>query len=152
MKINHLRDICASAANHSIHIMKKPELLAPAGNMEKLQVAIHYGADAVYLGGKSHSLRNLSGNFTSDELAKAVDYSHDRKVKVYLTVNTYPDNEDLPDIYCFLEEVAKIPFDAYIVADPGVIEMSREISPEQTIHLSTQANTTNLKSALFWQK
>lgn len=132
--------------------MKKPELLAPAGNMEKLQVAIHYGADAVYLGGKSHSLRNLSGNFTSDELAKAVDYSHDRKVKVYLTVNTYPDNEELPDIYGFLEGVAKIPFDAYIVADPGVIEMVREISPEQAIHLSTQANTTNWKSALFWQK
>ena len=138
------------AANGSF--MRRPELLAPAGNMEKLRIAIHYGADAVYLGGKSFGLRNLADNFTTGELAEAVGYAHDRLVKVYLTVNAYPNNADLPALRHFLEEAAAIPFDAYIAADPGVIDMIREVSPDLPIHLSTQANTTNWRSALFWQK
>jgi U32 family peptidase len=132
--------------------MKKPELLAPAGNMEKLRIAIHYGADAVYLGGKSFGLRNLADNFSAAELEEAVNYAHERNVKVYLTVNAYPDNDDIADLYRYLEEMRAIPFDAYIAADPGVIDIIREISPERDIHLSTQANTTNWKSALFWEK
>jgi putative protease len=132
--------------------MKKPELLAPAGNMEKLKIAIHYGADAVYLGGKAFGLRNLADNFTPAELVAAVDYAHDRRVKVYLTVNIYPDNRDMDELYRYLEEMGKVPFDAYIAADPGVIDMIAEVSPERHIHLSTQANTTNWRSAQFWQK
>lgn len=132
--------------------MKKPELLAPAGNMEKLRIAVHYGADAVYLGGKSFGLRNLADNFSTAELAEAVVYAHERRVKVYLTINAYPDNDDIDGLLHYLEEMRPIPFDAYIAADPGVIETIREISPERDIHLSTQANTTNWKSALFWQK
>jgi putative protease len=132
--------------------IRRPELLAPAGNMEKLRIAIHYGANAVYLGGKSFGLRNLADNFTIPELAEAVGYAHDRQVKVYLTVNAYPNNADLPLLLHFLEDAAAIPFDAYIAADPGVIDMIREVSPEIPIHLSTQANTTNWRSALFWQK
>src|ERR1039457_2948754 len=103
--------------------MKKPELLAPAGNMEKLRIAIHYGADAVYLGGKSFGLRSLAGNFTTSELVEGVGYAHDRKVKVYLTVTAYPDNADLPALAAYLQETADIPFDACIAADPGVIEL-----------------------------
>src|SRR5512136_1096891 len=99
--------------------MTIPELLAPAGNMEKLRIAIHYGADAVYLGGKAFGLRNLADNFTNSELAEAVAYSHDRSVKVFLTVNAYPGNSDLPALQRFLEEAASIPFDAFIAADPG---------------------------------
>jgi putative protease len=132
--------------------MKKPELLAPAGNWEKLQIAIHYGADAVYLGGTSFGLRNLADNFTQAELTKAVSYAHERHVRVYLTVNAYPANADLPALRRYLEEIAPIPFDAYIAADPGVIAMIREVSPDRVIHLSTQANTTNWRSALFWQQ
>jgi len=132
--------------------MKKPELLAPAGNMEKLRVAIHYGADAVYLGGKAHSLRSHADNFSRAELAEAVDYAHRKRVKVYLTVNAYPDNRDIDDLYLYLESLRDIPFDACIAADPGVIAMLREIAPHRPIHLSTQANTTNWKSALFWQQ
>lgn len=132
--------------------MKRPELLAPAGNMEKLRIAIHYGADAVYLGGKSFGLRNLADNFTMGELAEAVAYAHERQVKVYLTVNAYPGNADLAELLGFLEDAAAIPFDAYIAADPGVIDMIRQVSPAMPIHLSTQANTTNWRSALFWQK
>src|SRR5512136_23583 len=105
--------------------MQIPELLAPAGNLEKLKVAIHYGADAVYLGGKAFGLRNLADNFTPGEMGEAVAHAHARGVKVYLTVNAYPDNHEINDLYRYLEEVGKIPFDAYIAADPGVIEVIR---------------------------
>jgi len=132
--------------------MKKPELLAPAGNGEKLRIAVHYGADAVYLGGTSYGLRNLADNFSVAGLREAVAYAHGHGVKVYLTVNIYPDNSDIADLYGYLEEVASIPFDACIAADPGVIDMIREVSPERAIHLSTQANTTNWMSALFWER
>lgn len=132
--------------------MKKPELLAPAGNMEKLRIAIHYGADAVYLGGKAFGLRSLADNFTLAELAEAVSYAHGQGVKVYLTLNAYLDNSDMPDLQRYLEEVAPLPLDAYIAADPGVIAMIREVSPERAIHLSTQANTTNWRSVRFWHE
>jgi U32 family peptidase len=130
---------------------QKPELLAPAGNMEKLKVAIRYGADAVYLGGKAFGLRNLAGNFTLPELGEAVAYAHARGVKVYLTLNAFPDNSELTLLERYLGEIAEVAFDAYIVADPGVIALIREIYPEREIHLSTQANTTNWRSARFWQ-
>lgn len=132
--------------------MKIPELLAPAGNMEKLKIAIHYGADAVYLGGQKFGLRNLADNFTLAEMAEAVAYAHERGVKVYLTVNSYPDNDDLPHLDRYLEDTAAIPFDALIAADPGVIATIRRITPQRSIHLSTQANTTTWRSALFWQE
>lgn len=129
-----------------------PELLAPAGNMEKLKTAIHYGADAVYLGGTSFGLRNLADNFTLPEMATALDYCHSHKVKAYLTVNSYPHNDALEQLEQFLREIAELPFDAYIVADPGVIDLVREISPQRELHLSTQANTINWRSVSFWQK
>ena len=119
--------------------------------MEKLKVAIRYGADAVYLGGKAFGLRNLAGNFTLEELSEAVDYAHRHQVKVYLTVNAFPDNREIATLEAYLEEIAAIPFDAYIAADPGVIALIRERHPDREIHLSTQANTTNWRSARFWQ-
>lgn len=119
--------------------------------MEKLKVAIRYGADAVYLGGKAFGLRNLAGNFTLDELVQAVAYAHEHGVKVYLTLNAFPDNDDLGALESYLRDIASIAFDAYIAADPGVIALIREIYPEREIHLSTQANTTNWRSACFWQ-
>lgn len=132
--------------------MKKIELLAPAGNFEKLQIAIRYGADAIYMGGKAFGLRNLADNFTVLEMGKALDYCHSHNVKAYLTVNSYPHNDLLPQLEKFLKEVAPLPFDAYIVADPGVIDLIREISPNRELHLSTQANTINWRSANFWKK
>ncbi len=132
--------------------MDKPELLAPAGNMEKLRIAVHYGADAVYLGGKSYNLRSLTDNFSCEEMREAVRYCRDHGVKAYLAINSYPDNGDIEGLYAYLEEIAPIPFDAYIVADPGVLDMAREISPQTALHLSTQANTTNWKSVRFWEK
>ena len=132
--------------------MHKPELLAPAGNMEKLQTAIHYGADAVYMGGRAFGLRNQADNFSTSEMALALEYCHARKVKAYLTVNSYPHNDALGCLEHYLAEVAALPFDAYIVADPGVIELVRELSPQRQLHLSTQANTINWLSARFWQR
>ena len=131
---------------------KLPELLAPAGNREKLALAVHYGADAVYLGGKAFGLRNQADNFTDGELEEAVAFAHYRGVKAYLTVNWYAGGDDLPGLQAFLERVAEVPFDALIVADPGVLDLIREISPERPIHLSTQANTTNWRSAAFWSR
>ena len=132
--------------------MQLPELLAPAGNPEKLKIAIHYGADAVYLGGKAFGLRNLAGNFTPAEMAEGVAYAHERGVKVYLTVNSFPANDELPRLYAYLREVAEIPFDAFIVADPGIIDLVREIAPTRPLHLSTQANTVNWRSVRFWER
>ncbi len=132
--------------------MQRPELLAPAGNMEKLAIAVHYGADAVYLGGQAFGLRNMADNFSVDEMKNALDFCHTKGVKAYLTVNSYPRNESLPELENYLAEVAPLPFDAYIVADPGVIDVIQQISPERELHLSTQANTINWRSARFWQK
>lgn len=132
--------------------MQRPELLAPAGNMEKLKIAVHYGADAVYLGGQAFGLRNMADNFSVDDMKAALDFCRARNVKAYLTINSYPRNESLPELVEYLEKIAPLPFDAYIVADPGVIDAVRQVSPERELHLSTQANTINWRSARFWQQ
>ena len=131
--------------------MNIPELLAPAGNLEKLKIAVHYGADAVYLGGKAFGLRNLADNFTLEEMATGIEYAHTRNVKVYLTVNSYPANTDLEALESYIKEIAPLPYDALIAADPGVIQLIREFAPERTIHLSTQANSVNWRAVSFWE-
>jgi putative protease len=131
---------------------KKVELLAPAGNFEKLEIAIHYGADAVYLGGKNFSLRNFSGNFCLEEIKQAVAYAHDRGVKVYVTVNIYARNDEQPFIAAYLEKLGALGPDGVIVADPGVFITARELMPQLPLHLSTQANSTNYKSVEFWER
>ena len=134
------------------NMITKPELLVPAGNFEKLEIAIHYGADAVYLAGKDFSLRNFSGNFTDPELIKAVQVAHDANVKIYLACNIYSRNHEQSKIKEFLEKIGHIRPDAIIISDPGIIMLAQEIIPHIDIHLSTQANTTNYNTALFWQK
>ena len=131
--------------------MKKPELLAPVGTMEKLKCAIRYGADAVYLGGPEFGLRNMAGNFTLEEMIPALELCHTNGVHCYLTINSYAPDYTLSRLEHYLQELAPLPFDAYIISDPGVLRMVRRISPERDIHLSTQANTINRESALFWQ-
>jgi putative protease len=128
------------------------ELLAPAGNFEKLEIAIHYGANAVYLAGKKFSLRNFSQNFTLDELQHAALYARKHHVKVYVACNVYPKNNEQKSIEDYLHSLGKIGIDALIIADPGILMTASKIIPQIPIHLSTQANTTNFKSALFWQK
>jgi len=143
-----------SQVNQSVKELLKmniPELLAPAGNLEKLKIAVHYGADAVYLGGKAFGLRNLADNFTPEEMATGIEYAHARNVKVYLTVNSYPANADLEALESYIKEIAPLPFDALIAADPGVIQLIRELAPDRTIHLSTQANSVNWRAVSFWE-
>ena len=130
----------------------KIELLAPAGNPEKLEIAIHYGADAVYLGGKAFSLRNFSGNFSMAEMGSAIALAHKHNVKVYVACNIYARNNEQDQIRSFLENLGKISPDAVIISDPSIFMHAREIIPQIPIHISTQANTTNYKTIDFWQK
>lgn len=129
----------------------KPELLAPAGNFEKLEIAVHFGADAVYLAGKNFSLRNFSGNFTMDEMQQAIAFAHENKVKVYVACNIFPRNQEQAAIADFLTSLGSMDPDAIIISDPGILAMSREQMPHTPIHLSTQTNTTNYNAARFWE-
>ncbi len=128
------------------------ELLAPAGSLEKLKIAIHYGADAVYFGGKEFSLRARAGNLTRQEIEEAVSYARKRKVKTYVTLNVYARNGDIPAIRSYLDFLARVGPDALIISDPGLIRLARRYAPDLPVHLSTQANTTNHESVLFWQE
>lgn len=132
--------------------MKKPELLAPAGNLEKLKMALVYGADAVYMGGESYGLRAFSDNFSNDELEQAVKFAHSLNKKVYVTVNIFPHNEDLVNLPDYLKFLSNIAVDAIIIADLGVYRLARQLIPEVPLHISTQANNTNWSSVLCWQE
>lgn len=133
-------------------MIKKPELLAPAGSLAKLKIAITYGADAVYVGGEEFSLRVAAENFTPEELAEGVEFAHKRGKKVYLTANIIPHNEDICRYEEFLKEYSKAGFDAVILSDLGMFQITREIAPDLEIHISTQANNVNFKSAEGWYK
>lgn len=130
--------------------MRKPEILAPAGNLEKLITAIDFGADAVYLGGSKLNLRAFADNFTTEDIKIGVKYAHDRGKKVYVTLNVFPHNDDIIGIENYLKELEALKVDALIVSDPGIIMTAREVVPNLELHLSTQANNVNWKSAMFW--
>ncbi|AGF76966.1 collagenase-like protease [Desulfocapsa sulfexigens DSM 10523] len=127
-----------------------PELLAPAGNFEKMVTAIHYGADAVYMGGKQFSLRAKAGNFSDEKMAEAVQYAHAHDVKIYVTINILAHNRDFTELDNYLSGLRKAGVDGLIIADPGILRRARECVPEIPVHLSTQANVTNAEAAEFW--
>lgn len=130
----------------------KAELLAPAGSFEKLKTALNFGADAVYLGGKSFSLRSFSENFTAEELREGIRYAHERGRKVYVTVNIFAKNADFPALSDTLAYLQEIGADAALVTDPGVFSLAKKVAPKLNLHISTQANTTNQYAAKFWQE
>ncbi len=130
--------------------MRNPELLAPAGNWEKLEVAIRYGADAVYLAGEHFNLRQLGANFSLAQMQQAICMAHGAGVKVYVACNSFARTHELQAIERFLIELGRMRVDGVIIADPGVIMAARQLIPDIPIHLSTQANTTNAHSARFW--
>jgi len=132
--------------------MRIPELLAPAGNYEKLKTALHYGADAVYMGLSQFSLRAKADNFTLEELKKAVQLVRASGKKFYITVNIFPHNKDISLIKEHLESLAGMMPDALIVSDPGVFDTVSGMFPDMPVHVSTQANITNYRSAAFWEK
>lgn len=132
--------------------MKKPELLAPGGSLEKLKTAIDYGADAVYIGGEAFSLRVAAENFSAEDMLEGIKYAHDRGKKVYLTANILPHNSDIEQFEDFVKEIRPLGFDAVLIADLGLFDMMRSLAPEIPIHVSTQANNVNYRSALMWHK
>lgn len=130
---------------------KRPEILAPAGNFEKLTFAVLYGADAVYVAGKSFGMRAASENFTDDELCEAVKYCHEKNVKLYVTVNIMPreyELSELPPYLEFLNNCAKP--DALIISDMGVLSMAKKYAPDIDIHISTQASTVNSEACKLY--
>ena len=130
--------------------MKRPEILSPAGNFEKMRAAILYGADAVYLSGRIFGMRAAADNFSLEELAEAVEYAHARGVKVYLTVNTMPRENEYETLKEYFASLAKIPVDALIIADIGVLLLAKEMLPDTEIHISTQANAVSSADCRAW--
>ena len=131
--------------------MTVPELLAPAGNLEKLKTALRFGADAVYCGIEQFSLRSLAGNLTLQELSQGCELAHSLGKRVYLTLNAFLRPGEELAARELLASLLPVPVDAYILADPGMLQLVRQIDPGRELHLSTQANTTNALAAHFWQ-
>lgn len=132
--------------------MNRPELLAPGGSLEKLKTAIDYGADAVYIGGDAFSLRVAAENFSLEDMREGLSYAHERGRKVYLTANIIPHNDDLDDFEAYIKEIRPLGFDGILVSDLGMFDIVRSAAPELPIHVSTQANNTNYRSALMWYR
>ena len=130
---------------------RRPELLAPAGNMEKFFTALHFGADAVYLAGKNFGLRAFADNFTLDEIKFCCGYAHEKGKKVYVTVNIFADGRDLEKLPDYISALDNCGADALIVSDAGVMQIAKSVAPRLPLHLSTQANCTNARAAEFWR-
>ncbi len=126
----------------------KFELLAPAGDMEKLKTALHFGADAVYFAGKEFGLRAFASNF--EDIREPIAYAHERGKKAYVTINIYPRNNDLERLESYIKMVADAGADGVIVSDIGIMDTIQRVAPNLELHISTQANTTNLNSALAY--
>lgn len=132
--------------------MRKPELLAPAGDWEKLKYALAYGADAVYMGGQAFGLRAFAGNFSVEEMKEAVHWTHGLGKKIYVTVNIFAHESDFEELTAYLIQLEELGVDGAIVSDPGIIAVAQEVAPRLPLHLSTQANSTNSYSVRFWLK
>ena len=130
--------------------MKKPEILSPAGNMERLKYALAYGADAVYIGGRDYSLRAKASNFSINDIKRATGIAHAAGKKLYVTMNIFARNSDLNNLAGYIDSIASAGVDAVIVADPGVLSIVRKVAPQLRVHISTQANVTNTAAAEFW--
>ncbi len=132
--------------------MKKPELLAPAGNLYKLKIALKYGADAVYIGGEAFSLRTAADNFTDDEMREGIEFAHAMGKKVYVTANIIPHNRDLAAMREYFGKIYDMGADAVLISDLGAFQLCREAAPELDSHISTQAHNTNYATVNAWNK
>ena len=130
--------------------MRKLELLSPAGDMERLKMSVLYGADAVYLAGTSFGMRSFAGNFTPEELPQAVEFAHSHGVKVHVTVNTMPRNEEIAQLPAYLEQLDDAGVDALIVADLGAFTLAGKYAPHCQRHISTQQSIANYECAQSW--
>ncbi len=132
--------------------MNKIELLAPAGNLERLKIAFLYGADAVYLGGKDYSLRANAINFSNEEIKEACEFAHKLNKKIYVTVNIVFHNEDYKGLIEYLKELENYKVDAIIVSDPSIIDIVKDNNINLKIHISTQASTANREAVMYWKE
>lgn len=132
--------------------MEKCELLAPAGNLYKLKIAVKYGADAVYIGGEEFSLRAAADNFTREEMREGIEYAHRYGKKVYVTANIVARDSDFPAMREYFKEIYSLEADAVIISDLGAFSVCREEAPELDIHISTQANNTNTETVKAWRR
>ncbi|WP_079912949.1 U32 family peptidase [Paenibacillus sp. 32352] len=132
--------------------LEKPELLAPAGSLEKLKFAVHYGADAVYIGGQQYGLRSNADNFTFEEMREGVEFAARYGAKVFVATNIYAHNEDIAGIEDYLRGIQDAGVAAIIVADPVIIEACKRVAPKLEIHLSTQQSTMNWQAVQFWKE
>lgn len=132
--------------------LEKPELLAPAGSLEKLKFAVHYGADAVYIGGQQYGLRSNADNFTFEEMREGVEFAEKYGAKVFVATNIYAHNEDLAGLEDYLRGIQDAGVHAIIVADPIIVETCRRVAPKLEIHLSTQQSTMNRQAVQFWKE
>ena len=130
----------------------KMELLAPAGDLEKLKTAVIYGADAVYFGGEDFSLRAGADNFSMEDMREGIRFAHEHGAKCYMTINIFPHNEDVLPVEQYLLKIRNLGVDAFLVSDPGMYDMVREVMANAEVHLSTQANMTNYRTAQFWAR
>ncbi|MCE5632020.1 U32 family peptidase [Staphylococcus pseudintermedius] len=132
--------------------MKKPELLAPAGNIEKLKIAVHYGADAVFIGGQEYGLRSNADNFTMDEIREGVEFANRYGAKIYVTTNIIAHDENMEGLDDYLEQLEATGATGIIVADPLIIETCKRVAPKLEIHLSTQQSLSNYKAVEYWKE
>jgi putative protease len=130
--------------------LRNIELLAPAGDLEKLKMAIIYGADAVYLGGEAFGMRKASKNFTLEDIEEGVRFAHERGKKVYVTLNIVPHDKDMEGLEDYAMDLQRIGVDAFIVSDPGMFTVIKRTTPDMEIHISTQASVTNYETIMFW--
>lgn len=133
-------------------ITRKPELLAPAGNLEKLKIAVHYGADAVFIGGQEFGLRSNAGNFSLDEMREGVEFANKYNAKIYVTTNIFAHNDNMHGLEDYLQGLESVGITGIIVADPLIIETCKEVAPKLEIHLSTQQSLSNWKAVQYWKE
>lgn len=150
--MNAIADKISKIVDGKRVIVKKPELLAPAGNLEKLKIAVHYGADAVFIGGQEYGLRSNAGNFTFEEMKEGVEFANKYGAKVYVTTNIFAHNENIDGLDEYLEGLQEAGVHGIIVADPLIIETCKRVAPKVEIHLSTQQSLSNWKAVQYWKE
>ncbi|MEY9868430.1 U32 family peptidase [Peribacillus sp. RS7] len=150
--MNAIADKISKIVDGKRVIVKKPELLAPAGNLEKLKIAVHYGADAVFIGGQEYGLRSNAGNFTFEEMQEGVEFAKKYGAKVYVTTNIFAHNENIDGLDEYLEGLQEAGVHGIIVADPLIIETCKRVAPNVEIHLSTQQSLSNWKAVQYWKE
>ncbi|MBM4762379.1 U32 family peptidase [Bacillus sp. B15-48] len=147
-----VKDEVSKVINGKRVIVKKPELLAPAGNLEKLKIAVRYGADAVFIGGQEYGLRSNADNFTLEEMKEGVEFAKQYGAKIYVTTNIFAHNENIDGLEDYLQGIQAAGVHGIIVADPLIIETCRRVAPQVEVHLSTQQSLSNWKAVQFWKE